>query len=103
MAESSVKLLILLRGCKCCVSFFAPPDSIITALLSESIVEKAEPLASCLVNSRSSPHWSIPPVVNIITHHANAVGEGYLRLPSQIFADLRNIGPGAVRFARTLR
>src|SRR6516164_55137 len=67
------------------------------------VAKKSKPVASSFGDARYGPHRCIAPIIDVLPHHAHALGEAHFRLPAKFTADFRDFGPGAIRFARTLR
>src|SRR5271169_1607250 len=61
-----------------------------------------EPVAGCLGDPLYGPYRSIAPIFDVIDHDPHPLGEAHLRLPTELGADLGNIGPGALGFPRPL-
>src|SRR5580692_6448163 len=103
-AATSAKVRTLWRGLGerptggCGISF-ATLESIPVLLRHRLGVEKAEPVAGRFRNARRRPYRRIAPIVDILQHHLDAVGEADLGLPAQVALNLGDVGPGAIRFS----
>src|SRR5919197_5045499 len=61
-----------------------------------------EPVARRFGNAIDGPYRRIAPIIDMLEHDPNALSEGHLRRPAEFTVDLRDVGPGAIGFARTL-
>src|SRR5258708_12142652 len=77
--------------------------SLVIARGSPFVAQVSEPVARCLGNAFGVPDRGIAPILYIVEHNPNAVGETYFRMPSQIALDLADVSPCAIRLPPPLR
>src|SRR5262249_41140323 len=88
--------LAIVRGGGATLTTLCSSPEFPTPSRSTSVPQKFEPIRSGVSDGGLCPHGRVTPVIHVLSHDGNAIREGDLRLPPQMLADFRDVGPRAV-------